>query len=344
MSNKKRQRKVSKLSREILGLFCASEAIAVFFFMLLSVSANIVVMTYCEKTGNYLSEIQEVTVQSWIRSISLSSSGICFVALFLLLLGQKLSYLREIIRGIEALRTHHMEYVMPLEGDNEFTELAESINYLAETERNLMQKEIWLREEKEELFRSLSHDIRTPLTAILSYAEYMTQKEGISREKLLEFAELIGRKGRQIKDMTDRLLDGGKRSVEYIEDGRLLMEQLVLEWCEMLEEKFVCKTDLEDCQAFSGEFDVEELRRIFDNLASNIKKYAAPEEVIKMKISVQEKCVVIEQINKRRILTEKVESRNIGLGSVRRIVENYRGTVDVLEDGERFYIKITLFL
>ena len=77
--------------------------------------------------------------------------------------------IRDSIQGVEALRTHRMDFTMPIEGDNELKELAESINFLSETERRLRQLETELQAEKEQLIRDLSHDIRTPLTAMLSY-------------------------------------------------------------------------------------------------------------------------------------------------------------------------------
>lgn len=344
MLNKNHNKKTSRISKEILGLLGASAAIAIFLYIMLEVSATAVIQTYCEKTGDYLSEIQELTAQSWIKSLSFSASVLSFVVLFLFLLGQKMAYLRDIIRGVEALRMHRMDYVMPLEGENEFTELAESINYLAETERTLIQKETNLREEKEALLRALSHDIRTPLTAILSYSEYMTQKKDLSYDELIEFATLIQRKGKQIKELTDRLLDGGRRAVERIENGKLLMEQLTQEWYEMLGENFECDINLRDCSEFSGEFDVQELRRIFDNLSSNVKKYAAPDSPVKIIISSDANSITIEQINTKKVLTEKVESWNIGLASVRQIVQNYNGQADVSDTDNEFHIIITLFL
>lgn len=84
---------------------------------------------------------------------------------------------------MEALRTHRMDFTMPIEGDNELKELAESINFLSETERRLRQLETELQAEKEQLIRDLSHDIRTPLTAMLSYSDYLGGKRHWSRRK-----------------------------------------------------------------------------------------------------------------------------------------------------------------
>ncbi|MFR5557317.1 MAG: histidine kinase dimerization/phospho-acceptor domain-containing protein [Coprococcus sp.] len=117
-----------------------------------------------------------------------------------------MAYLREIIQGVEALRTHRMDFTMPIEGDNELKELAESINFLSETERRLRQLETELQAEKEQLIHDLSHDIRTPLTAMLSYSDYLGRKETLEQEEVQEYIALVQRKGQQIKALTDRLL------------------------------------------------------------------------------------------------------------------------------------------
>ncbi len=105
--------------------------------------------------------------------------------------GQKMAYLREIIQGVEALRTHRMDFTMSIEGDNELKELAESINFLSETERRLRQLETELQAEKEQLIRDLSHDIRTPLTAMLSYSDYLGRKETLEQEEVQEYIALV---------------------------------------------------------------------------------------------------------------------------------------------------------
>ena len=132
-----KRRNTPKLSREIMGLLCITAAIALFFFGFLYLTANAIASTYLLENDILLTEGQLLTLQGGIRSLSLLSAVLLFLALFLFLLGQKMAYLREIIQGVEALRTHRMDFTMPIEGDNELKELAESINFLSETERRL---------------------------------------------------------------------------------------------------------------------------------------------------------------------------------------------------------------
>ena len=213
---------------------------------------------------------------------------------------------------------------------------------LSETERRLRHRETALRAEKEQLIRDLSHDIRTPLTAMLSYSDYLGQKETLEQEEMQEYIALIQRKGQQIKALTDRLLDSGSRNLEAIEDGKLLMEQLVGEWEEILEDTFPCIVDMKKCPTFRGSFDIQELRRIFDNLASNVEKYADWERPVELWVDAVDKRLRICQRNGIKADTVPVESNQIGLESIRRIAALYGGTVQVSIEQGIFSIQITL--
>ncbi|MGN0136666.1 histidine kinase dimerization/phospho-acceptor domain-containing protein [Anaerotignum sp.] len=342
MLSSEKKKPPKKLSREIMGRLLITAATALFFFGFLYLTADSIAVTYYLEKGIVLTEGQLLTLQAWIRSISLLTAVLFFLALFLFLLGQKMAYLQEMIQGVEALRTHRLDFVIPVEGDDELTELAESINFLSETERRLRQRETELQEKKERLMRELSHDIRTPLTAILAYSDYMGQKERPEQEEIQEYIALMQRKARQIKALTDRLLDSGSRQLECIEDGRLLMEQLAGEWEETLEEMFSCSVETKDCPQFSGMFDIQELRRIFDNLASNVEKYADREQPVELRIDSMGHRLRILQKNGIEKQRTAAESNQIGLESIRQIAAFYGGAVSVSMAEEVFWIQITL--
>lgn len=336
------QRKTKRLSREILELLLITALISLFFWGFLYLTANAISETYYAERGVRLSEGQWLSLQTWIRSISLLSAVILFLVLFLFLLGQKLAYLREIIQGVDALRTHRLENTIAIREANELTELAEHINFLSETERRLRQQEGALQEERERMIRDLSHDIRTPLTAILSYTDYMSQKEGAEDAELKEYFSLVRKKAQQMKGMTDRLLESSRRTPALVENGRLLMEQLAGEWEEVLEERFSCDSSLEECADFQAEWDMQEILRIFDNLSSNVEKYADAEQVVFLRIETEGDSLRILQKNAVGQTEQTRESNKIGLESIRRIAEGYGGSVAVSATEQAFEIEIRL--
>ena len=335
-SNKRR-----KLSGEILGLLAVTLVMALILLQFLGIVARAMIDSFLFMRDIVLTEAQYAQLDDWVFHLSLLVSVAFFIILFLFLLGERLSYIREVLAGIDALRSGQEDYVVPLEGSNELTQLAEAVNYLSRTQREVKEQERVLNEEKEQFIRALSHDIRTPLTSIMAYSELLTGANTVDPQEQTRYLELIQHKAGQIKDMTDILLDGSKRNPEYFEDARLLIEQLTAEFEEMLEDGFSIEASL-DCPAFPGTFDVQELRRIFDNLVSNVQKYADQDRPVKISISLEGVQLLIRQENAVRERIAPADGYQIGLRSIQRIAQNYAGQVDVQKDDAAFAITITL--
>lgn len=335
-SNKRR-----KLSGEILGLLAVTLVLALILLQFLGIVARAMIDSFLFMRDIVLTEAQYAQLDDWVFHLSLLVSVAFFIILFLFLLGERLSYIREVLAGIDALRSGQEDYVVPLEGSNELTQLAEAVNYLSRTQREVKEQERGLNEEKEQFIRALSHDIRTPLTSIMAYSELLTGANTVDSQEQTRYLELIQHKAGQIKDMTDILLDGSKCNPEYFEDARLLIEQLTAEFEEMLEDGFSIEASL-DCPAFPGTFDVQELRRIFDNLVSNVQKYADPDRPVKISISLEGVQLLIRQENAVRERIAPADGYQIGLRSIQRIAQNYAGQVDVQKDDAAFAITITL--
>ena len=153
--------------------------------------------------------------------------------------------------------------------------------------------------------------------------------------------DLIARKAEQIRQLTDILLEGGKREPVYFADARVLMEQLAEEFWEALD-GFAVEVDLSGCPVFGGTFDVQELRRIFDNLSSNVQKYADPVQPVILRISMEENSLKIRQENAVRQVQTAVESYGMGLNSIRRIAQQYAGQVLLHQQPEYFSITVIL--
>jgi len=330
-----------KLSHEILGLLAVTLLLSAVLMTVLYVFGSGIIDSYWFRMDVVPSETQLAEGDSLVFNGSLLISVIFFFLLFLALLGERLAYIRELTRGIDALRQGEAECHIPLEGNNELTQLAEAIHYLSDTQQQVRQQERALAEEKEQLIRTLSHDIRTPLTSILSYSEMLAAQQGPIPH---DYPQLVLKKTRQIQALTDILLDGGIRKPEYFEDARLLFFQLAEEWEETLEGQFPIRTDLALDTPFSGHFDVQELRRVLDNLCSNIEKYADPIHPVMLSIHAGPKEIVIRQSNAVALTAEKTEGFQVGLQSIRRIAQNYGGSIQVDQDKETFTITITLLV
>ena len=331
--------KKRRLAIEILGDLATALASAVFLFVMLFVLSLYIADGYLFAQNIELTDTEFSVLSGWIVSLSLILSVVLFVILFILLLGQRLSYIPTIMKGITSLQAGDDGYEVPIENNNELTELARAINYLSETQKSVRAEEMALQAEKEMLVRSLSHDIRTPLTSIMSYSELLATNNELSEKERRTYFELIRKKSEQIKELTDILLDGGARSLELFENGALLMAQLADDFESSLEDRFDVSLD-QDYTDFSGRFDLRELQRIFDNLISNIEKYADASKPVVLTINASAEKIVIKQENYIRKDAKRSEGFGIGLKSIGRIAGLYGGDAEVHADEEKFEITV----
>lgn len=334
------EKNVSKrsLTREILSLLAGSVAASLAVHALLTAVALHLVDNFFAQNPTY-TENQVITAQMWTANACVAASLAFFIGLFLILLGRKLSYIADITRGVEALQ-QRAEHTVPLTGRNELTELARAVNYLSVRERELRQKEQALQDEREQLIRTLSHDIRTPLTSILSYTEYLSAHPDCSEAQRQSYLALMDGKARQIRQLTDILLDGGSRHVERFDDARLLLQQLADRMEAELEDAFPFTADFAACPPFAGSFDVAELQRIFDNLTSNIIKYADPARPVTLTVSLEGGTLTLRQSNAIRTDVQG-EGHRIGLLSLRRIAQQYGGTAEAVSENGSFTATVT---
>lgn len=334
--------KKRRLSHEILALIGLSALLSLLLFLLLRGIATTVAESYCFQNDIPMTEFDWMDVDRRIFAVSAVLSALAFSIVFLALLSDRIAYIRTITAGIAQLQRNEKQQLnLPLVGSNELTELASAINDMSAARLQLREKEQALAQEKEQLVRSLSHDIRTPLTAILSGAEYLSCQGAVSQEDYRAYLQLVQKKGAQMRDLTAILLDGAKRNLEHFDDARLLMEQLAAEFEEALEDRFTVTVDCCRCSAFAAAFDVQELRRIFDNLSSNAEKYADPAKPVSLSIAIEGDLLQITQTN--RVITPKPQSESFGIGlsSIRRILQLYGGQLTHEENSGYFSITLS---
>ena len=133
---------------------------------------------------------------------------------------------------------------------------------------------------KTELITNVSHDLKTPLTAIISYIDLL-KKESLGNEKVNDYIAVLDRQSNRLKKLTEDLLEASKAATGNISisfertDLIELLNQSVGEYAERFEEsrlEAVFNTGGDD-KAYV-KVDGRLLWRVFDNLLNNICKYA----------------------------------------------------------------------
>ena len=132
---------------------------------------------------------------------------------------------------------------------------------------------------KTELITNVSHDLKTPLTSIVSYVDLL-KKEPIESEQAQEYIEVLDRQSQKLKKLTTDLVDASKASsgvlpvnLEKIDLGELL-RQSTGEYTEKFAAANITPVlNVPEAETYVTA-DGRLLWRVLDNLLGNAVKYA----------------------------------------------------------------------
>ena len=339
--------KIPRLALGLVGHLILSIIISVFSFGFLY-TTSYGIAEKLALSGNY-GDIDD-KILDLLEATCLIGAVVVFLVMFLYLIGQKLSYILELNKAIQQLEGGNLGYRIAVEGEDELSELAANLNHLAQTLQVYRQNEEKLETERIELIQSLSHDIRTPLTAILSYTDFIKEKRYDSPEKLENYIYTIQKKAYQIKELTQLLFDAQQpiRDINENEtfDGKVLLTQLMHEYEGILEDEDFCVVSyIENLESFNTRINPQDLVRVFDNLCSNIIKYADQSEKVVFEIGLEEQVLTIIQRNIVKVVESKnVESYGIGLKNIKQIVDKYNGNIKVGPIDKDYTIEIRFYI
>lgn len=279
----------------------------------------------------------------------------CIYMLILLKsVGRQVRYINEIRKGIEIIEGGSMDYTIPIHGKDELTYLAISVNEMRQALDSEIKAKEKVKRENQQLITSVSHDIRTPLTSVICYLELI--QDGRVRDPLKEKAYLNTalEKSYQIKGLITSLFehsvaDNGDVPFHFeTYDGKLLISQIIEEISFSLKEGGF-QLVVENCidWDFSLTVDLKQLRRIFDNLVSNILKYADPKQPVDFGLILNKKELCIIQRNKTVADFQisgntSVDSSGIGLATCKRIIVRHLGKINYHQLHHLFKVELSL--
>ncbi len=185
----------------------------------------------------------------------------------------------EIRNGIKRLASGDINTRIRRTNDNsELDELSGDINDISEAVKNAVEKEVKNERMKSALISNVSHDLKTPLTSMVSYIDLM-KKEGLNSENAPEYLRILDEKTNRLKDLTLDLFDAAKAAsgdlpveLQMIDLGSIVNQEAA-EFQDVLEEKNIELVINEQEPHIMAMADGRHLSRVLDNLLNNIKKY-----------------------------------------------------------------------
>lgn len=215
---------------------------------------------------------------------------------------------------------------------------------------------------KTDLISNVSHDLKTPLTAIITYADLL-KDENISDEKRKQYIETLDRKAQRLQVLIENLFEVSKATsgnitlnIENI-DVVSLMKQTLFELEDKLEKASLLVRKNMPKEKVILPLDSQRTFRVFENLIINITKYAMPNTrvfidiieneddvaIIMKNMAAEEITFNVDTIAERFVRGD--ESRNtegsgLGLAIAKSFVELQGGTFNISVDGDLFKVKI----
>ena len=217
---------------------------------------------------------------------------------------------------------------------------------------------------KTELITNVSHDLKTPLTSIITYSDLIL-RSGIEDETVRGYADVLVEKSYRLKQLIDDLTEASKVSTGNVDlqpaDVSLyeLAMQAVGENEESLEEKNVEIRFTELAGKPIVHADGQKTYRIFENIISNIAKYAMPGTrayvtvgekdgygvAIFKNISQSPLNIPAEQLMERFVrgdASRAGEGSGLGLSIARDLCELQGGRFEIRIDGDMFTATVNL--
>ena len=239
-------------------------------------------------------------------------------------------------------------------------EHGENLNRIGEGLNTAVEERMKSERLKTELITNVSHDIKTPLTSIINYADLIVE-EPTENAKITEYAEVLKRQSARLKKLIEDLMEASKASTGNIEvhmvpcEVGVLLTQTIGEYEQRLAElglELIARQPEHPVRIMA---DSKLLWRVFDNLLNNICKYAMGGtrvylmvEEIGGKVAIAFKNIskypldiTGEELKERFVRGDKsrhTEGNGLGLSITQSLTQLQGGELELTVDGDFFKV------
>jgi signal transduction histidine kinase len=276
----------------------------------------------------------------------------------LILIVRKIAYYNTIMKAAEELTIGNHVKDLPIKGKGTLATLAGHINQLKHGVQSSQKAQAKSERLKTELISNVSHDLRTPLTSIINYTEFLKNKE-LGEQEREDYINIIDKKSKRLKVLIEDLFEVSKMASGDLElkledaDIVQLMKQAIGEYDEKIKNSSLDFRVTSSHPQIFTKVDGNRMWRVFENIISNILNYSLDNTRVFIHSEETESSVVITFKNISKIdLKDNVDelferfkrgdqSRNtdgsgLGLAIAKSILDHHGGDMRIEVDGDLF--------
>ncbi|MFF2886454.1 sensor histidine kinase [Paenibacillus sp. NPDC057967] len=265
-----------------------------------------------------------------------------------------LRYIQSKLDEIAARPASSVERVQVMTELSELRELLRAINDLLDRARQSAYDYAMTEQAMRRMLSNVSHDLKTPLTVVLGYAEMLDRSPNLEPEERRRLLGQIYKKTQEVLALMNAFFDLAKLEANDSE-----MEMAVLDIGELARHRILAYYDLLASEGYEVDIDIREeplqvyaneeaLRRILDNLLSNAVRYGAIGKYLGLSIKRRDEQIVIEVADRgpgipsreqkrifERLYTledsrnKNVQGSGLGLTITKRLIERIGGSIAV---------------
>lgn len=283
---------------------------------------------------------------TWLLILSLLLSALLFILLFLLGSRRMVNYICRLSGQIQAMEGGDLDQPILVEGDNELSRLAQGLDAMRLSFREQRSRESALFRANQTMITQMSHDLRTPLTALQIYTDILRYRKFEDDRQAEVYLDRIDAKLAQIKQLSEHIfayaLISGDQPVR-LEPPRPVRDVLhdpLSELAGYLEQRgFSCAAALEWPEA-SIEVSMPYINRLMDNVGSNILKYADLSAPVRLTLRTEGDKAALSFANAVRPDTSRQDSRRVGLSNMASMMEKMGGQLLVHSLSGEFRVEL----
>ncbi|MEY9974213.1 signal transduction histidine kinase [Lysinibacillus sp. RC46] len=293
--------------------------------------------------------------------------GICVIigipAMILFL--SRMGYLNRIMKDTKDMAEGRLNRDVKVMGKSPLAGHAENLNHLREGVRTSMHEQAKSERLKTELITNVSHDLRTPLTSIITYTDLLKNPD-ITEEERKQYIHILDKKSERLKLLIEDLFEVSKMASGNMElhrtrvDLTQLIQQAVGEHEEDLAQAHLDLRLTKPNEPIYAYVDGQKWWRLIDNLIVNVLKYALEgtrvyvtlkrtaegdaEFTVKnvAKYEISENADELFERFKRADASRHTEGSGLGLAIAQSIVDLHGARMSIEVDGDLFKVIVRI--